>query len=124
MAFERMVSVSFDRLARRISNLLGSLIACVAATSLIVVWCIGGIWFGYTDVVYQLIINTTTSIITFLMVFIIQHTQVRDTEAMHLKLDELILAVADARNEYRGLELRTEEEIHEMRAIDNNGGVP
>jgi low affinity Fe/Cu permease len=58
------------------------------------------------------------------MVFIIQHTQVRDTEAMHLKLDELILAIADARNEYRGLELRSEEEIHEMRAIDNSGGMP
>lgn len=124
MVSERVASISFDRLARRISNLLGSLIACIAAASLIIVWCIGGIWFGYTDVVYQLIINTTTSIITFLMVFIIQHTQVRDTEAMHLKLDELIRAVDAARNEYRGLELRSEEEIHEMRAIDNNGGVP
>lgn len=113
-------SVYFDRLARRVSNHLGSLAACAAATLLIASWCVGGIWFGYTDVVYQLIINTTTSIITFLMVFIIQHTQVRDTEAMHLKLDELILAVGEARNEYRGLEMRSEEEIRNMRSIDEN----
>jgi low affinity Fe/Cu permease len=121
MASERTISVGFDRLARLISNLLGSLTACVAAIALIVAWSIGGIWFGYTDVVYQLIINTTTSIITFLMVFIIQHTQIRDTEAMHLKLDELIRAIADARNEYRGLELRTEEEMRKMKTIDDGG---
>jgi low affinity Fe/Cu permease len=121
MASERTISVGFDRLARWISNLLGSLTAYVAAITLIVAWSVGGIWFGYTDVVYQLIINTTTSIITFLMVFIIQHTQVRDTEAMHLKLDELIRAIADARNEYRGLELRTEEEMRKMKTIDDGG---
>lgn len=69
-----------------------------------------------------MVINTITTIITFLMVFLIQHSQNRDTEAMQLKLDELIRAIADARDEYRGIESHTKAEIEEIVEKTSDGG--
>lgn len=78
-----------------------------------VAWCIGGLFIGFTDT-YQLVINTGTTIITFLMVFLIQNTQNRDAAALHVKLDELI-RVSEGRNEMIGLEDRAAKEIAEAK---------
>ncbi|MBA2538597.1 MAG: low affinity iron permease family protein [Deltaproteobacteria bacterium] len=87
----------FRRIAKRISYTVGSPIVCLLAVVLVVGWAIAGPFFGYSDT-WQLAINTTTTIITFLMVFLIQNTQNRDSKEIHLKLDELIHAMKKARN--------------------------
>lgn len=81
---------------------------------IIVVWAVTGPLFGYSDT-WQLVINTGTTIITFLMVFLIQNTQNRDTEALQIKLDELIRANKQARNEVLNLEDLDEKELDEIR---------
>jgi low affinity Fe/Cu permease len=93
----------------------------VLAVLLIVGWALSGPLFGYSDT-WQLVINTTTTIVTFLMVFLIQNTQNRDSEAIHLKLDELIRAVHSARTRLVDLEDLSDEELqglheefHELR---------
>jgi len=85
-------------------------IACL----IIIVWAVTGPLFAFSDT-WQLVINTGTTIVTFLMVFLIQNTQNRDSRATQLKLDELILAVEAAQNRYNGLEQRSEKEIEELR---------
>jgi len=81
----------------------------------VVLWLITGPLFGFSDT-WQLIINTGTTIVTFLMVFLIQNTQNRDSEAMHIKLDELIRAVEDAHNNLLNLEDLGEKELDRIRA--------
>lgn len=88
----------FARLARRTAQAAGSPWAALLAVSLVVVWLIVGFIIGFSDT-HQLIINTGTTIITFIMVFIIQSSQNHDTEALHLKLDEIIHSLDSARNE-------------------------
>jgi low affinity Fe/Cu permease len=104
---------------------LGSPFALVAAVSLIVIWAITGPLFNFSEA-WQLIINTGTTIITFLMVFVIQASQNRDSKALHLKLDEVIRAVEGARNEFIEAEEASEDELkqrqEEFRAIATNGG--
>jgi low affinity Fe/Cu permease len=78
-----------------------------------VVWLISGPVFGYSDT-WQLVINTGTTIVTFLMVFLVQHTQNRDARALHLKLDELLHSVANARNRLIDLEKCSDEELDEI----------
>src|ERR1044071_8424547 len=93
----------FTRFAKVTSHLVGRPIAFLTALGLVVAWAITGPYFGFsTD--WQLVINTGTTIITFLMVFVIQNTQNRDSEAMHLKLDELIRALEGAHNALLDLE--------------------
>jgi low affinity Fe/Cu permease len=104
---------SFHRFAHLASDAVGSPAAFVLSILLIVSWAGTGPVFRYSDT-WQLVINTGTTIITFLMVFLIQNTQNRDSRAIHLKLDELIRSTRTARNELVGLEDLTDEELDEL----------
>jgi low affinity Fe/Cu permease len=108
-----VVSDAFRVFARRSSAILGSAWAFAGAVLVIVVWLVTGPTFHFSDT-WQLIINTATTVITFLMVFLIQNTQNRDAKAVHLKLDELIRAVKDARNELVDLEDLSDEELKKL----------
>ena len=105
--------VLFRRFATRISEGVGSPAAFIAGLTLIVVWAVTGPFFGYSDT-WQLVINTGTTIVTFLMVFLIQSTQNRDARATHLKLDELLRGVKGARTAMVALENSTDEELAEF----------
>jgi low affinity Fe/Cu permease len=108
-----VVSDAFRVFARRSSDVLGSPWAFVMAILVIVVWGATGPTFHFSDT-WQLIINTGTTIVTFLMVFIIQNTQNRDAKAVHLKLDEIIRAIKGARNELVDLEELSDEELKKL----------
>lgn len=108
-----VVSDAFRVFARRTSVLLGSTWAFVVALFIILVWALTGPTFHYSDT-WQLIINTGTTIVTFLMVFLIQNTQNRDAKAMQLKLDEIIRALNKARNEMVDLENLSDEELNRL----------
>src|SRR5262245_5188580 len=99
----------FRKFATVTSNIVGSAWSFLVATLIIVVWALTGPMFHYSDT-WQLIINTGTTIVTFLMVFLIQNTQNRDALAIHLKLDELIRAVKGARNSLVNLETLSDED--------------
>ncbi len=99
--------------ARRSSEVLGSPWAFIGAIFIIVVWGLTGPAFHFSDT-WQLIINTGTTIVTFLMVFLIQNTQNRDAKAVHLKLDELIRAVQGARNQLVDLEKLSDDELKKL----------
>jgi low affinity Fe/Cu permease len=104
---------TFSKLAQQASAILGKSIAFAAACGVIIVWAATGPFFGYSDT-WQLIVNTSTTIITFLMVFLVQNTQNRDARALHLKLDELLRSVKPARNQLIDLENCTDEEINRI----------
>ena len=104
----------FRKFATAISRGAGSPWAFVVATLLIIAWWVSGPVFDYSDT-WQLVINTTTTIITFLMVFLIQNTQNRDADAIHLKLDELIRAVHNARTRLVDLEDLSDDQLDELR---------
>ena len=104
---------AFRSFANKVSAWSGSSYVFVAAVLIIVVWALSGHLFHYSDT-WQLVINTGTTIVTFLMVFLIQNTQNRDTKATQLKLDELIKAQSGARNVFIGLEDISDEELDEL----------
>ena len=106
----------FTRFAQWIAAAMGKPITFIIAATAIIVWGISGPIFGFSDT-WQLIINTSTTIITFLMVFLIQNTQNRDTEALQLKIDELICAIKDADDKVLDLEELDEKELDEIRAV-------
>src|SRR5438270_7905565 len=108
-----IVSDAFRVFARRSSAVLGSAWAFAVAILIIVVWGVTGPTFHFSDT-WQLIINTGTTIVTFLMVFLIQNTQNRDAKAMQLKLDEVIRALANARNELVDLENLSDEDLAKL----------
>jgi low affinity Fe/Cu permease len=105
---------AFDRFARWIEHQVGTPLVFGMAILAIVVWATTGPLFGWSDT-WQLVINTGTTIVTFLMVFVIQSTQSRDTRALHLKLDELIRVNTQARNSLLNLEDLSEAEIEHVK---------
>src|SRR5207248_9562897 len=107
------VSDAFRVFAHRSSVMLGSAWAFSGAVLVILVWIVTGPTFHFSDT-WQLIINTATTVVTFLMVFLIQNTQNRDAKAMHLKLDELIRAIQGARNRLVDLEKLSDDELKRL----------
>ena len=105
----------FDRFARRTEQQLGRSVTFALAFLSVVVWGVTGPLFGWSDT-WQLVINTGTTIVTFLMVFVIQNAQNRDTQALQLKLDELIRANTDARNSLMGLEEKSRSEVEAVKS--------
>lgn len=103
----------FRKFAQAASRAVGSSWTFILAVLIIIVWAITGPMFHYSDT-WQLVINTGTTIITFLMVFLIQNTQNRDAKAIHLKLDELIRAVSGARTHLVDLETLSDEELDQL----------
>jgi low affinity Fe/Cu permease len=109
-----MVSEFFSHAAQWTSRQCGRPLTFGFAAAIVVIWAITGPMFGYSDT-WQLVINTGTTIVTFLMVFLIQNTQNRDSSAVQLKLDELIRASAHARNRLLTIEDLSEEELEELK---------
>ena len=109
------VQDAFRRFARAASALLGTAWVFVGAITIIVIWAATGHFYDYSDT-WQLLINTGTTIVTFLMVFIIQNTQNRDSKAVHLKLDELIRAIDSARNHLVNVDRLSDEELKKLEA--------
>lgn len=105
----------FRKFAQRTSELVGSQWAFIAAVVLIITWAASGPIFSLSDT-WQLVINTGTTVITFLMVFLIQNTQNRDAKAIHLKLDELLRAVTGARDDLIDLEDLSDEDLANLQA--------
>ncbi len=105
----------FERFARRASMLAGKPAAFFSALAIVIVWLATGPIFGFTDT-WQLIINTGTTIVTFLMVFLLQHSQNRDTLALQVKLADLIIAVKGANNKLATAEDMSERELAELHA--------
>ena len=104
----------FARISRFIAHWMGQPLAFGTALTVVIVWAVSGWWFAFSDT-WQLVINTGTTIVTFLMVFLIQNTQNRDAVAMHLKLDELIRSTQGAWNIALDMEELPEQELNELR---------
>lgn len=100
----------FQKVSNRVAAMVGSPFSFLTALLIVIVWATTGPLFGFSDT-WQLVINTGTTIVTFLMVFLIQNTQNRDAKAMHLKLDELIQSIKGARNEFINLEDLSDDEL-------------
>ena len=112
----------FNFAATRFASAAGQPLAFILAASLILFWLGTGPIFGWSDT-WQLVVNTATTIVTFLMVFLIQNSQNRDAAAIQAKLDEVIRAMSDARNEFIGIEHLTDHEIEEIRnALEDQVG--
>src|SRR6185436_17011777 len=103
----------FSRTACVVAHWMGKPVSFLIATALVIVWALTGPLFGYSDT-WQLVINTSTTIVTFLMVFLIQNTQNRDTMALQLKLSELILVISEAENRFANAEDLTEDELERL----------
>jgi low affinity Fe/Cu permease len=111
---------AFHRFSRAVAELVGRSASFVVAAAVVLAWGVTGPLFHFSDT-WQLVINTGTTIVTFLMVFLIQNTQNRDAHAVHLKLDELIRANKHARNALLGLESMSDAELmrlqHEFESL-------
>ena len=117
------LSRSFTEFASRIAHVSGQPATFALSCALILVWAVTGPIFHYSDT-WQLIINTGTTVVTFLMVFLIQNTKNRDGAALQAKLDELIRAHQEARNTYMGIEKLPEEQLTELREHCAEGAMP
>lgn len=105
----------FRKFAHQTSNVMGLPWTFIVAVGIIIAWAISGPLFHFSDT-WQLVINTSTTIITFLMVFLIQNTQNRDAQAIHLKLDELLRAMKGARTGLVDLENMSDEDLQKIQA--------
>ena len=112
------MSEVFSKVAGKVSEAIGSPWAFIIALLAILLWIISGPLLGFSDT-WQLIINTSTTIITFLTVFLIQHTQNRNDRATQLKLDEIIHSIRNARNDFIDLEDVNEKQLKKLRAKYN-----
>ena len=112
---ETQATPLFARFARWVERQVGRSSTFLLAIAVVLLWAASGPIFGWSDT-WQLVINTATTIVTFLMVFVIQNTQTRDTQAMQLKLDELIRVNAAARNSFIKLEEMSEADVERMKA--------
>jgi low affinity Fe/Cu permease len=112
----------FDRAAAAVSHTLGKPQAAAAALVVVLVWALSGPLFGFSDT-WQLVINTGTTVVTFLMIFVVQHTQELNDRAMQVKLDELVRAVQGARDEVAAVEQRGEDAVRraEQRPAGDTG---
>lgn len=120
-----MLEKSFTRAANAVAYITGMPLTFILCVTVVVIWASSGPLFGFSDT-WQLIINTGTTIVTFLMVFLIQNTQNRDGAAMQAKLDELI-RISKASNHFIGIEHLTETEVEKIRktcerAVNRRGG--
>jgi len=104
----------FTAISNRIASFAGQPVAFILALLVVIIWGASGPVFHYSDT-WQLVINTGTTIVTFLMVFLIQNSQNRDAAAMQAKLDELIRAIVEARGHFIGIEHKTDKEIEFIR---------
>jgi low affinity Fe/Cu permease len=102
----------FNAIADRVTSALGSLPALMGSVAVVVVWALTGPLFHFSDT-WQLFINTTTTVVTFWMVFVIQASSNRQAKATQLKLDEIIRAIGEARNEFISLDHATDERLEE-----------
>jgi low affinity Fe/Cu permease len=109
-----MMDRFFTRVASRAASLMGQPLAFVISTALVIVWALSGPFLHYSDT-WQLIVNTATTVLTFLAVFLIQNSQNRDGAAMQAKLDEILRALDKARVEFVGIEHLTDAQICEIR---------
>jgi low affinity Fe/Cu permease len=105
----------FNAIADRLTSALGSFWALLASVLVVIIWALTGPIFNFSDT-WQLFINTSTTVITFWMVFVIQNSQNRDAKAVHLKIDELIRSIEGARNDFITLERAPEEVVAERAA--------
>ena len=103
----------FSQAASRTAHLAGKPLTFLIAVGVVLVWAVSGPFFGFSDT-WQLVINTSTTIVTFLMVFLIQNTQNRDTLALQLKLAELIIAMQGAKNKIATAEDLSEEDLERL----------
>ena len=108
------INRAFTQFANMVSRITGRAWTFMVCILFVLAWALTGPLFGFSDT-WQLVINTSTTIITFLMVFLIQNTQNRDSATMHLKLDELIRAVEGAHNALLDLEELTEDDLNQLR---------
>lgn len=108
----------FERFSAWIAHQTGRPLAFTLSVAMVVVWALSGPWFGYNDT-WQLIINTTTTVITFWMVFVLQHTQNKDTKAIELKLDELLRVTKGTDERLIGIEDTTEDHLDAMKEREN-----
>jgi low affinity Fe/Cu permease len=104
----------FSRFSHTVAAVAGKPVTFTAAVLLILVWAVTGPLFGFSET-WQLVVNTATTIITFLMVFVLQNTQNRDGEAVQAKLDELIFALKEADNKFVAAEKLSDKELHALR---------
>lgn len=104
---------TFRKLAHSTANAIGTPIAFFIALAVVAIWALSGPFFGFSDT-WQLVINTGTTIVTFLVVFMIQNTQNRDSRALHLKLDELLRVAKHARTGLVELETLSDEELDQL----------
>ena len=110
------MSAAFSRFSSFISEIMGKPIAFIIALAVVVIWALSGPLFGFSEV-WQLVINTGTTIVTFLMIFVLQNSQNRDGKALQAKLDELILTSKGAENKFIGIEKLDEEELRELKQL-------